>query len=78
MLNEDLFPMIDMIKTGENIVALRKKVGLTVKDVQRAFGFETPQAIYKWQRGLALPTIDNLIVLAALLKVKLDDIIITN
>lgn len=71
-------PTIDMVKTGQNIVTLRKKAGLSVKDLQDAFGFGTPQAIYKWQQGLALPTIDNLVVLAALLGVKLDDIIVTD
>ena len=71
-------PAIDMIKTGQNIVTLRKKAGLTVKNLQDAFGFGTPQAIYKWQQGLALPTIDNLVMLAALLGVKVDDILVTS
>ena len=42
-------PTIDMIKTGQNIVRLRKAAGLSVKDLQDIFGFTTPQAIYKWQ-----------------------------
>jgi len=71
-------PIIDMTKTGQNIVSLRKKAGLSVKDLQDAFGFGTPQAIYKWQQGMALPTIDNLVALAALLGVKVDDIIVTD
>lgn len=71
-------PMIDMAKTGQNIVNLRKQAGLSVKDLQDAFGFGTPQAIYKWQQGLALPTIDNLVALAALLDVTIDDILITD
>lgn len=71
-------PVIDMTKTGMNIVVLRKKAGLSVRDLQDAFGFGTPQAIYKWQQGLALPTIDNLVALAALLGVTINDIIVTN
>lgn len=71
-------PAIDMAKTGQNIVMLRKRAGLTVKDLQDAFGFGTPQAIYKWQQGLALPTIDNMVVLAALLGVTIDDILVTD
>lgn len=70
------FPAIDMVKTGQNIIDLRKKAGLSVKDLQEVFGFSTPQAIYKWQQGLALPTIDNLVVLAKLLEVKVDDILV--
>lgn len=71
-------PAIDMAKTGQNIVILRKQAGLSVRDLQNVFGFATPQAIYKWQQGLALPTIDNLVVLAALLDVSIDDIIVTD
>ena len=71
-------PVIDMVKTGQNIIILRKKAGLSVRDLQDAFGFGTPQAIYKWQQGLALPTIDNLVALAALLGVAIDDIIVTD
>ena len=70
-------PRIDMIKTGRNITRLRKKAGLTVKELQEAFGFATPQAIYKWQRGTSLPMVDNLLVLSVLLGVSLDELIIT-
>lgn len=68
-------PAIDMVATGKNIIRLRKEAGLTVKDLQRIFGFATPQAIYKWQHGAAMPSIDNLVVLAALFGVHIDDII---
>ena len=71
-------PTIDMIRTGQNINVLRKQAGLSVRDLQDIFGFATPQAIYKWQQGVALPTIDNLVVLAAVLQVRLDDILITD
>ena len=71
-------PVIDMVKTGQNIGRLRKQAGLSVKDLQDIFGFATPQAIYKWQQGVALPTIDNLVVLAAVLQVRLDDILVTD
>lgn len=69
-------PTINMVKTGQNIINLRKQAGFSVKDLQNAFGFATPQAIYKWQQGVALPAIDNLVVLAALFKVKIDDILV--
>ncbi len=68
-------PTIDMIKTGQNIIRLRKARGLSVKDLQAIFGFATPQAIYKWQQGTALPSIDNLVVLADVLKVHMDEIL---
>ena len=42
------FPVIDPVATGENIVRLRQERGLSVRDLQAYFGFEEPQAIYKW------------------------------
>ena len=71
-------PVIDMARTGQNIGRLRKQAGLSVKDLQDIFGFATPQAIYKWQQGAALPTIDNLVALAAVLQVRMDDILVTD
>ena len=69
-------PTIDMVATGRNIMRLREVAGLTVRDLQDIFGFATPQAIYKCQHGTAMPTIDNLVVLAAVLDVPMDEIIV--
>ena len=71
-----IIPVIDMAATGINITRLRKNTGMTVRDLQEVFGFATPQAIYKWQRGEAMPTLDNIVVLAAVFEVTVDDIII--
>jgi transcriptional regulator with XRE-family HTH domain len=72
----DNIPVIDMVATGMNITRLRINAGLTVRDLQNIFGFSTPQAIYKWQRGDAMPTLDNMVVLAAVFGVAIDDIIV--
>lgn len=71
------FPVIDPVATGENIQRLRRERGLTVRDLQAFFGFEEPQAIYKWQRGKSLPSVDNLYALSALLDVSMGDIIVS-
>ena len=69
-------PVIDRVGTGKKITQLRTEAGLTVRDLQEIFGFGTPQAIYKWQQGTAMPTLDNLILLATVLNAQLDDIIV--
>lgn len=69
-------PTINMVATGRNITRLRELAGLSVRDIQDVFGFATPQAVYKWQHGTALPTIDNLVVLAAVFGVTMDDIVV--
>ena len=72
------YPIIDMIGTGQNIRRLRMQRGYTVKQLQDVFGFATPQAIYKWQHGTTVPSIDNLIVLSALFQVPVDDILVVH
>ncbi len=71
-----VFPVIDLIATGNNIRRLRLERGLTVRDLQSFFGFEEPRAIYKWQRGESLPTVDNLYALGSLFGVPMDQILI--
>lgn len=69
-------PTINMAATGRNITRLRELAGLSVKDLAEIFGFATPQAVYKWQHGTAMPTIDNLVVLATVFGVTMDDIVV--
>ncbi len=69
-------PTIDMVKTGQNIVKLRKQAGLSVKELQDIFGFATPQAIYKWQQGATIPAVDNLVVLASIFHVQVEEILV--
>ena len=69
-------PVINMTATGRNIMRLRMNAGMSVAQLQAVFGFSTPQAIYKWQRGTAMPTLDNMVVLAAVFGVTIDEILI--
>ncbi len=71
-----LVPVIDMKLTGENIAFLRAQRGLSVRELQGLLGFATPQSIYKWQRGETLPTIENLIALANILAVPMEQILV--
>lgn len=71
-------PTVNMIETGMNIKNMMKKNNMTVADMQDIFGFNTPQAIYKWFRGAAMPTIDNIVIMAAIFHAKIDDIIMIN
>ena len=70
------YPVIDVAATGNNIRRLRLERGLSVRDLQNYFGFEEPQAIYKWQRGESLPSVDNLYALGNLLDVPMDQILV--
>ena len=74
----NVFPSINMAATGNNITQMRRRAGMTVQDLQNIFGFSSPQAIYKWQRGEAMPTIDNLVILASVFDTTMDAIVIRN
>jgi len=71
-------PCINVVATGQNIDRMRIAAGFSVKDMQAVFGFATPQAIYKWIHGTSMPTIDNLVILAAIFDVTMDDIVVVD
>lgn len=75
-LHMGTLPSINLAATGIRITQLRQQSGLTVRDLQDIFGFNTPQAIYRWQRGVTLPTLDNLVVLATVFGTTLDAIVV--
>lgn len=70
------FPVIDLHATGENILRLRKEAGYSVRELQQYLGFEQPQAIYKWQSGASLPSLDNLLALSELFQISINDILV--
>lgn len=69
------FPVLDAKATGARIKELRTARHLKVEEVARFMGFESVQAVYKWQRGDSLPTIDNLYALSHLFRTSVDDIL---
>ena len=69
-------PVVDLKATGAQIKSLRIKSGYTVHDIQSIFGFEYPQAVYAWESGKSIPTIDNLLVLTHLFDVAVEEIVV--
>lgn len=70
------YPVIDMCKTGQNIKRLREERNISVSALQEYLGLASQQAIYNWQRGACLPTVDHLCALSRLFSVPMDDILI--
>ena len=69
------YPVIDAKATGVRIRELRLQNHLTVEQIAQFMGFESVQAVYKWQRGDSLPTVDNLYALSILFQTTIDDIL---
>ena len=70
-------PVLDLEATGTKIKTLMKQRGITPRQLQILLDFPYVQTIYNWFRGKNLPTIDNLVVLAQILGVTMDDIVVT-
>ena len=73
---EPMYLSIQPEETGERIRKLLLEQGYTIREIQGAFGFENPQAIYKWLSGKSLPSIDNFIILIRLLHTTIEDILV--
>lgn len=70
------YPVIDTKKTGENIKRLREEHNISVIDIQQFLGLANPQAIYQWQRGINLPTVDHLCALSHLFGISMNEILV--
>ena len=72
-MNRKLFEL-DTVATGHMIKDLMVKKNVAIKDVSRAMNVSF-QAVYRWQKGETLPTIENLVALACILSVPIDEIV---
>lgn len=73
---EKEMPTVDIAATGKNIRAKMDAAGKTVKDIQNACGLTTGNAVYKWIGGACMPTIDNMVIIADICGVTVNDIIV--
>ena len=72
------FPTLNLKETGNRIKALRVRGGFSVEEVACYMGFTGPQAVYKWEWGKCLPTVDNLYALSKLFGVAIENILVGN
>ena len=72
------YPVVDMVKTGQNIKRIMQAKGLTVKDIQEFLELGTPQGVYHWFDGRSMPTLDNLYALSELFRLPVDALLIGN
>lgn len=70
---EPVYVSIRPTETGKRIKRLLLENGYTIREIQGAFGFENPQAIYKWISGKSLPSLDNFIILSRLLHTSIEE-----
>lgn len=66
----------DLKETGQRLKQLFEQNGMSVRDVQELLELESVQSVYKWLWGLSMPSIDHLLMIAALFHTTLDDIVV--
>ena len=71
-------PLIDVPATSKNLKNLRESHNFTVAQVQKLLGMENPQSIYNWENSESkyLPRLDNLVFLAKLYEVSIDELLV--
>lgn len=74
-MNTYIYKPINMQATGQRIREIRKARNFTLEELSEFLGI-SPQAISKWQRGDALPSIDNLMVLCDIFQTHVEDLIV--
>ena len=62
------------IKTANKLVELRKEHNLSQEELATSLGVSR-QAVSKWERGEASPDTDNLVALAKLYGISLDELL---
>ncbi|MBO4729572.1 MAG: helix-turn-helix transcriptional regulator [Spirochaetaceae bacterium] len=72
-----LRPVLDLDATGAKIKTLMKQRGISPRQLQLILNFPYVQTVYNWFAGKNMPTIDNLVVLAQILGVPMDEIVVT-
>lgn len=70
-----IFVSIDVEATGRNLCGLMREKEYTAWDIANMVGVSA-QTVYSWRSGKKIPSIDNLVVLSAILETSLDDLIV--
>ena len=71
------FPVIDLVKTGNNIKRISKESGFSADMIRDLLGISDKSNVYKWFRGEVLPTVDNLLAMSILFGVTINELIVT-
>ena len=69
-------PSINVTETGKRLKKLAQRNGYSVKDIQRYLCLSCPQPVYRWYKGIILPSVDNLLRLSELFQVHMEELLV--
>lgn len=70
------YPNIDMQQTGRRLKYIIEAAGYTPRMIQDYLHLSCVQPIYRWYKGLILPSVDHLFMLSELLNVHMEDFLV--
>lgn len=76
MENNKTYPNIDMQQTGKRIKHAITKAGYTPNMIKEYLHLSCVQPIYRWYKGLILPSVDHLFMLSELLGVHMEELLV--
>lgn len=75
-MRNNTYPNIDMQQSGQRIKQMIATAGYTPKMIQDYLHLSCVQPIYRWYKGLILPSVDHLFMLSKLLHVHMEDFLV--
>ena len=76
MVKRITYQNIDMLETGKKMKTLLESAGYTPRMIQDYLHLSCVQPIYRWYKGLILPSVDHLFMLSQLLQVHMEDFLV--
>ena len=76
MSQRQTYPNIDMLKTGKRLKHMIESAGYTPRMLQEYLHLSCVQPIYRWYKGIILPSVDHLFLLSELLNVHMEDFLV--
>lgn len=76
MKDKHTYPNIDMYRTGRKLKRMLETAGYTPRMIQDYLHLSCVQPIYRWYKGLILPSVDHLLMLSELLGVHMEELLV--
>ena len=76
MSRKQTYQNIDMKRTGRILKAMIEAAGYNPRMIQNFLHLSCVQPIYRWYKGLILPSVDHLFMLSELLGVHMEDFLV--
>ena len=70
------YPNIDLQQTGKKLKHMLESAGYTPRMIQEYLHLSCVQPIYRWYKGLILPSVDHLLMLSELLNVHMEELLV--